>query len=67
MDDMIWISWVVGIFSVILLVLLLRMKKTDPAVDCEKYRKVGCQKISGRDCNFPDCEALEKFRSSHKV
>jgi hypothetical protein len=63
MSDTILISWIMGIFSLLLLVLILRMKKTDPVFGCDKYKRKGCNKVSGRDCGFPDCAKLEKYRS----
>jgi len=51
-------SLVIGIFSIFLLGLFLYLKKTDPMVGCEKFRRTGCDKVSGPDCSFPDCEIL---------
>ena len=62
MNDMMWISWIVGIYSVILLALTLRMKKTDPVFGCDKYKKIGCNKVSGVDCDFPECATLKAYR-----
>ena len=63
MNDMLWCSWIIGIYSILLLGLLLRMKKTDPYFGCVKFRMAGCNKVSGRDCDFPDCATLGKYRS----
>ena len=66
MNDLTWIGWIFGVFSVILLGLLLHLKKTDRAIGCEKYRKHGCHKIEGYDCDFPNCDTLNKYRISEK-
>jgi len=63
MSDLLWISWGVGIFSSLLLVQILRMKKTDPVFGCEKYKRFGCPKVCGRDCDYPECATLKKYRS----
>ena len=63
MDNIMFISWSVGIFSTSLLALIMRMKKTDPVFGCDKHKREGCKKVSGLDCNFPHCATLEKYRS----
>ena len=63
MDDLMWISLFIGIFSVTLLVLILRMKKTDPVFGCDKYKREGCNKVCGSECNFPNCPTSEKYRT----
>ena len=63
MEKSMWISWIIGVYSVIFLGLLLNMKKTDPMIGCEKWRIAGCDKVSGSDCRFPDCEILKMYRS----
>jgi hypothetical protein len=62
MNDMIWISGIIGIFSVVILALLLNLKKTDRDCGCEKYRKFGCKNFPGHGCDFPNCETLKKYR-----
>jgi hypothetical protein len=66
MNDMIWISWIMGAFSSVLLILILHMKKTDPVFGCDKYKRKGCKMVSGRDCGFPYCVTLEKFHTCDK-
>jgi hypothetical protein len=63
MENMTFISWAIGIFSVLLLALILRLKKTDPVFGCKKFKHEGCKKVSGRDCDFPDCESMKKYSS----
>ena len=63
MNDMTWISWIMGIYSVLLLTLIVHMKKTDPVFGCDKYKREGCKNVSGRDCGFPACATLKKYRS----
>ena len=63
MDDISWISWIIGVYSITLLLLILHMKKTDPVFGCEKYKRIGCTHVSGRDCGYPKCTSLEKFRA----
>lgn len=63
MDTVTWINWFIAGYSTLLLVLILRMKKTDPMFGCDKYKRIGCNKVSGRDCGYPDCATLEKFRA----
>ena len=60
---MMWISGFVFIFSTFFLMLILRMKKTDPVFGCDKYMRKGCDKVSGRECGYPDCAMLEKHHS----
>ena len=64
MDGLMTNSLVIGIFCIFFLGLLLYLKKTDPMVGCEKWRLKGCIHISGRECKFPVCGALDEFRSS---
>lgn len=61
-----WISGFIGIFSASLLLLILRMKKTDPVFGCDKYQRAGCDTLSGRNCGYPECATLEKYRSCGK-
>lgn len=61
-----WLGGLIGIFSALLLVLILRMKKTDPVFGCDKHKRAGCDKLSGRYCGYPDCTTLENYRSGSK-
>lgn len=66
MDDTVWISWFMGIFSALLLLLVLRMRKTDPVFGCDKYKRKGCGEVAGRNCGYPACTELERHRSGNE-
>jgi hypothetical protein len=63
MDSIMTDNLLIGIFAIFLLILLMYLKKNDPMVGCEKWRRKGCDKISGADCTYPDCETLKKYLS----
>jgi hypothetical protein len=63
LDDTSWISGFVGVYSLLLLALILYMKKTDPVFGCDKYKRTGCKEVSGLDCGYPDCDKLREYRS----
>lgn len=56
-------SWVLVVSLSILVIALLRARKTDYAIGCTRFRELGCENPSKGKCSFPDCDRSRNYRS----